>query len=355
MSLKKSTCILGAIIMMSAPLSAGAQNVVPMEVMSPTTGQVTYTIPLPSDWRISSNPNSQYFITAPNGIYITHPVKNAYFYGQGMGGFGQGSGRQFAPAMSAQQYFQQVVKPNFQSQGFGFIRSYALPEQVALMEKFSAGMPNTGNRRSYQAIGSDWKTGQGQTSMVVTLMTYVEGQAGVAWDASINQMEAPNSKFEYAKKAVRYGVANSVIGRDYQRTMNGKLNAFNRENARKEAERARNEDIRHRGEMGAIAARGAASIAAAKASSDILDSNMDSWNKIQAMKDGGQSASVRGIREETILTDPNSGRRYDGAPAGRGHYWVTEGGELMTTEDPNYNPNTDNSRNNDNWTQYDPE
>lgn len=355
MSFKKTTYILTAIFTIAIPMSAGAQNVVPVEVRSPTTGQISYTIPLPSTWRVSSNPNSEFFVTGPNGIKIYHSFNNRYFYGNNMNGFAPGNGAQFAAPMSAGEYFQQVVHPNLQSQGHTFLTSYALPEYVSLQERFAAGMPNTGNRRTFQAIGSDWQTGSGETSMVATVLTYTEGPAGVAWNAQLTQLEAPNTNFEQAKKAVRYGVANSVIGRDHQRVLNQQLEAFNRDNAQRDAVRARNEDIRHQGEMSAIAARGAASRAAGRASSDALDSSMASYRRIQAMQDGGQSASVRGIHEETIITDPNSGRRYDGAPAGRGNYWVTPNGELMTTEDPNYNPNVDNSVNQYDWTQYEPE
>jgi|GEM_PF-5020143 len=340
--------------MMSVPMSADAHNLVPMEVRSPTTGEVTYTIPLPSNWRINSDPNSQYFVSGPNGIKIYHSFDNKYFYGPNMSGYGQNSVRQFLAPMSADQYFQQIVKPNLQSQGRKFLTAYALPEYVGLQEKFSTGMPNTGNRRSFQAIGSDWQTGRAEKSMVATVLTFIEGQAGVVWSAQMTQMEAPQSQFDAAKQVVRYGVANSVIGQDNQRTLNTKLNAFNRENTRKEAERARNEDSRHRREMGRIAAAGAASRAAGQASSDALVSSMDSYRRIQAMKNGGQAASVRGIHGETIISDPSSGRRYT-APSNRGNYWVNSNGELMTTEDPNYNPNTDNSVNQHGWTQYEPD
>jgi len=340
--------------MMSVPMTAAAQNVVAKEVISPRTGQVVYTIPLPSSWQVSRNPNSQYFVTGPNGLTISHSVKNEYFFGSNMGGFAQNSRREYLAPMSAGQYFQQILKPYIQSQGHKFLRSYPLPESVTFQEKHSASMPNTGHRRSFQAIGSDWQTGPGETSMVSAVLTYVQGQAGTTWDTQFTQMEVPSSQFEAAKKAVRYGVANAVIGRDHQGIMNGKLNAFNRENKRKEDTRARQEDIRHQGEMGAIAARGKATRDAGSANSDILDSNMESFRKIQAMKDGGQAKSVRNIRGETIISDPTSGRRYT-APSGSRYNWVNENGELIRSDNPNYNPNTDNNVNQNDYKQYEPE
>jgi hypothetical protein len=106
--------------------------------------------------------------------------------------------------------------------------------------------------------------------------------------------------------------------------------------------------------MDGIARAGTTSNAIAKAGNDVLDSSMDSFRRIQAMKDGGQASSVRAARGETIISDPTSGRRYS-APTGSNNYWVNSYGELITNDNSNYNPNTDNSVNQNDWTLYDPE
>lgn len=341
--------------MMSVPLTANGQQIEYKDIYSPTTGRVTYSMPLPSDWQVNRNPNSDYFVSGPGGIKIYHSFKNEYFYGQNMGGYGNVGGRQFMAPMSADQYFQQIVKPHLQSQGHRFITSYAIPEYVGLMNKFAAGMPNTGTRRSFYAIGSDWQTGRGEKSMVTTVLSFVEGPAGVTWYSQMTQMEAPSSKFDWAKRTVRNGVQKAKIGSQNQSILNRELVQFNRENDRKSAERMARSQREHDIRMEGIAAAGRASTARARDGMDALDSSMSSYQRIQAMKDGGQANSVRGIHGETIISDPYSGRRYDGAPAGRGNYWVGPDGELMTTEDPNYNPNTDNSVNSHDWTKFEPE
>ena len=347
MSLKKSTLTLGAMIMMSVPISAGAQNIDYMDIKN-RQGQVTYSLPLPTDWQFISNPNSDHYIRGPNGIKLYHPTDNAYYYGQNMGGQTLG-GRQFLAPMSAQQYFQQMVAPYLQSQGYQLIDSYPIPEYVAMMENYSAGMPNTGNRRYYYAIGSDWQSGPQKKSMVTTVMTFVESQHGTAWNASMAVMDAPHSQFEMAKKTVRYGVKNVRLGRDLQMRRGQELIAFNRDLAERDAIRDRNEEIRHQREMSDIAARGAESRAIGRAGSDALDSSMDSYRRIQAMKDGGQERSVRGIRGETIISGPNSNETFT-VPSGSDYYWVNQNGEYIPTDNSLYNPNTDNAVNNDQWT-----
>ena len=69
--------------------------------------------------------------------------------------------------------------------------------------------------------------------MVATVMAYTQGQAGTLWEAQLTQMEAPNSQFNQAKKTVRYGVANSVVGRQNLDTLNRNLAQANREIKRK--------------------------------------------------------------------------------------------------------------------------
>jgi len=64
---------------------------------------------------------------------------------------------------------QQLVIPAAQTNGNRLLRSYPVPEISGLWQRFIAGMPRTGVRRSVDALGTEWIDNQRQRTFVANV------------------------------------------------------------------------------------------------------------------------------------------------------------------------------------------
>lgn len=188
-----------------------AKNLQDKDILDPITGDTIYTIPLPPDWQIDTDPLSETFVSSPSGVKIYPTFNNRYFHNDNMKIEESIDGWHFMAPMSSGEYFWNVIVPNLSSQGHQFLDVYPVPEYVEFIQKFSANISETGPKRKYCAIGSDWKTGPGETSMVVAVMSVLEEEDIVVWEVYMAQMMAPEALFKSAKKTLRYGIHNSEI------------------------------------------------------------------------------------------------------------------------------------------------
>lgn len=188
-----------------------AKNLQHKDILDPVTGDAIYTIPLPPDWQINADPLSETFVSSSSGVKIYPTFSNRYFHNDNMEVQKSIDGWHFMAPMSSGEYFSNVIVPNLSSQGHQFLNAYPVPEYVEFIQKFSANIPETEPKRKYCAIGSDWKTGPDETSMVVAVMSVLEQEDIVVWEIYMAQMEAPEALFKSAKKTLRYGIHNSEI------------------------------------------------------------------------------------------------------------------------------------------------
>ena len=112
------------------------------------------------------------------------------------------------------------------------------------------------------------------------------------------------------------------------------IESFGRENTRRHNARMAASDARHNAYMN---------------NSRASDASHSAYMNGQRASDAGQVAYVDGIWERQNMTDSN-GKQYkvDGYD---NNVWKNQNNETIGTDNPNWNPNIDNSTNGDNWEQ----
>ena len=86
--------------------------------------------------------------------------------------------------------------------------------------------------------------------------------------------------------------------------------------------------------------------------SSIADSNHESWKSRNNMIDKGHSKYINnGIWEQSTVSNPNTGQTYQ-VEGQQDYYYGNANNEYIGTNDALYNPNTDNSINNQEWIEY---
>jgi len=165
-----------ALAAMSFAWQAGAQNVEYKPVYSAQTGQVSYHIALPQDWQVH-DPRGEVVISSPSGAKLYQSEIHSYFHSSNFGFQGQAMAeRQYAEPVSAEQYFQQVIKPNMERGGARFVSSYPLPVYKDFFQKAADSLGSIRSRVRHDAIGSDWETQNGTKVMLVSVAKWKRRQ-----------------------------------------------------------------------------------------------------------------------------------------------------------------------------------
>ena len=108
----------------------------------------------------------------------------------------------------------------------------------------------------------------------------------------------------------------------------------------------------HQARMAGIKAIGDQGTANHNARMAAMDQNMASWRANQAAGDRSHNQFIDNIHGNTTVTDPNTRNTYK-VEAGSDQYWINNQGEYIKSDNSLYNPNMDNSINNQTWTEYD--
>jgi len=251
-------------------------------------------------------------ISSPSGAKLYQSEIHSYFHSSNFGFQGQAMAeRQYAEPVSAEQYFQQVIKPNMERGGARFVSSYPLPVYKDFFQKAADSLGSIRSRVRHDAIGSDWETQNGTKVMLVSVARYLEQASALTWDVIITQMEAPTANFDAARETLLLGVQNAELGRENIQSLNAGLRDFHQRNDTKWKginDRAR---IAHESNMSVIREAGIRSDNFARES---------------------QRRSIRTIRGETVIGTPGTNQGYT-VDSGYQNYWVNPDGEYIPTND----------------------
>lgn len=324
-----------------------------LEFMDRETGMVQYRAPFPSGWKVDQNPDDQLTVTGPGQTEVYQTSSGQFIYSDDP--FARESatiaGGQVAQPIPVEQYLQQVYRPYMEQRGFKMSSSYPLPKIQDFWELFSAGMPQGLSRRSYQVLGADWETQNGTQACTVMVMNVLQNQPYTMWSVWVGELYAPGSVFETNKDAYLYASAETVVNPQWQITKNQPLIRQIQADRQIADERMRQSSIQHLNRMNSILARSESNSSIAKINSDILDISHSGYLKRSDMVSAGQSNTINMIGEHAIIGNPTTGERYQ-VDARPGNYWVNAQGEFFSTENRLYDPQADNSINQEQWTQF---
>ncbi len=319
-------------------------------------GMVMVKSPLPASWQYDERPNASIVYQGPNNLKVYKTERFEYFYSNDpyTNQTAAQMGKQVSQPMPLDQIVSQQLKPNYESNGYTFLKSYPAEGVVDFWNRFASGMPQTGSRKSFSAIGSDFKAANGNHIMVLALLTMSQTQTGVIWSISTTTLEADADYFDKARDAYIHGVANTQINPQWQQYQNGQLAANIKRNDEFYREQMMKSAAAHKQRMAAINSNATASNNIAKTYSDILDISHAGYLKRDNINSAGHSANINMIGENTVIGNHQTGEHYT-IPSTNKYYWVNNRGEYLGTDNPNFDPRINNQINDAEWTQFDVE
>lgn len=309
------------------------------QIKDTRNGMVIGMLPIPASWRPSSDP--QVMLEGPNGLKVYMERSNFFAYNNDpyMNQMAQQSGQNVQPPKSVERVIQDDLIPLAKQQGAQFVKSYPIEQLARFDEAFDAKlwkyMPV---RKTFSVMAAEFTDNSGKTSIVIVRHQVGQDQMGVMWGYSCNMMEANSANFEQAKNAFVNGLINLQINPQWIQACN-----------QRDQQRAQQSNAGHQKRMADIKAFGDQNTRNFNARSAASDAQYNSWKKGQAASDAGQAAYVDGIWEQRNMTDGN-GNNYK-IEGYDNNVWMNQNNEYFGTDNSLYNPNTDNTANNDSWTQ----
>lgn len=322
------------------------------EVIDQKNGLVQARYPIPKSWRVNGT-NNPVYIQGPNNLQVYKATTESLVWSNDpmMQQTLQMSGKQLGQPMTNQQLLNQIVKPNAETQGYRFVRSFELPEVSGFWQRFFNAMPNTGSRRTVEALGTEWNTDKGTKSLIVMVRQQIQNQQLISWTIQTTELEAEPGSFDQAKNAYLYSIANAQINPQWIQYMNNQLVGNIQKNNQFWAQASAQSAAAHQQRMQAIAARGNTAASIGNTYSDILDISHKGYLNRSNINDKGHASTVRAIHETTLIGNHETRERYN-VPAGSKYYWVANDGTYVGTDNALFDPNIIRKMNDRNWTKF---
>lgn len=280
-------------------------------------------------------------IVGPNGMkIIDFPPQNfMYTSDPRMQQTYRQAGQQLRAMPGVEQLIQQDIAPWAAKQGLQFVRQYEIPEVSRMDQWYNdqlfKAMPA---QMQISAIGSEWRTANGDDYFMVMHLTVGNGGSLQTWYYYCTGLQAKKPYFETAQKQLVFGLANA-------RYNPKPIMAYNQ----MEAEKAGKSWAAHNQRMAQNQANFEASQRAfVNRSTAAHDSLMSNWREKNAASDKAHEQFVDTITERTKVVDPSSGTQYK-VESGYNHYWMNADGKYLSTDKQDYDPNLDKSINNQKW------
>lgn len=299
------------------------------KIMDPKKGIVFGTIPIPSNWQVKQKNAEGILFEGPNGLktYYENSAVFAYFNDTSQNQFAQQNGQTVKPVKNLQQIINQEFIPFAQKNGVRLVNQFKLPQlEQTDRQNDSYIYKSSPEQKQYQYVATEWEGPNGVKTLAI-IRYYVTQFAvgGLNWGYTVNSLDVSAQGYEQAKKAYINALVNLK--------MNPK---WVQQNNQYYAQMTQKGNRDHQYRMDQIKQFGI--------------NNTKAYNARSAASDAGHSAYIDGIYDRSNMTD-NSGNQYQ-VEGYNNNTWVNQGtDQYMTTDDYNYNPNTDNTINNGNWEQ----
>lgn len=303
-------------------------------------------MPIPKDWKVKRKNNEGILFESSSGIKVYGERFISYFFSnnQQLNYITQQSGRPVAPVKNLNRVLQEDILPHAEAQGVKLTNQFSLPALSQFDKRFDSylfkGIPEN---KQFQCLATEWidKKGIKSIGIIRYFTNHYPTTGGMDWGYTLNAMEAPIHEYESAKKAFINALVHFEINPQWVQSNNTFYSQKSRQGA-----------AQHQQRMAAINAQGQAARNIGNTYSSISDSSFESWQRRNNMNNAGHSKSINnGIWERTTVSSPNTGQQYY-VEGQNNYYWMNQNNEYVGTDNSLYNPNIDNSMNQQDWTQY---
>lgn len=313
--------------------------------IDPKTNMVTGRVPLPQSWNFAGPNNEGLFLEGPNGIKVYQMKYQSFMYTQDpyyQQIYAQ-SGANLRQNLSSEQILQQDIIPSTAKQGYSLVRNYPIPQLAKKDEQYFAQLYQVGpSQKNFEVLGAEFNAPDGSGSLLILQKMSSFSQGLLMWGYSGYILDAPKAEFEMAKNHLMNALLNVQHNPQYIAQYN-----------QRERQKSNASWTAHNNRMAANQRSFDATQKAYRESTNAVnDAMMSTWRSQNESSDRMQSQFVDGIWEQKNMTDPNSGNTYK-VQEGYNQYWSNGNNEYIGSNDAYYNPNTDNSVNNQNWQQLD--
>ncbi|WP_339894051.1 hypothetical protein [uncultured Algibacter sp.] len=316
------------------------------KVMSKKFGMPLGTMPIPSTWNKSNKAKEGVLFESNDGVKVYGERFKSHFYSnnQQQNYYAKQGGSIIQPPKTINRVIQEDLKPYLESQGLRLVNQFPIPQLAQFDKRFDSYLfKSSPENKQYQCIATEWEDKNGGKS--IGIIRYFTNQyttiGGMDWGYTFNSMEAPKDNYEQAKKALINALVNFQINPKWVQANNRHYSNLSQQS-----------NAGHQQRMAAINAQGQAIRNNGKTYSSITDSNHESWKRRNGITDAGHSNSINsGVWERSTVSNPNTGQTYQ-VEGQNSYYYGNNNNEYIGTNDALYNPNIDNSMNDQEWTQY---
>lgn len=301
-------------------------------VMNSKTGQPSMYIPFPSSWKfIKGAPLGEPAIKGPNGLTVIIYPAQSYMYTNNtmMNQSYQSSGVQVMAPVGIEKVLNQVILPQGQQMGMTLLNQYSLPGVASKDREYTEKLAGHSLPESiYDAVGTEWKDGQGNKALVILHYFEMRSNTSVSWGYNAEMMKVQPSNFEQAKKQYVYAMSNKIFNQNdvitFQRNLAAKIRA--------------QED--HATKMRQINAAGSRERLANDAATTeyIRNSNKEATENRAHNNAMLQEQTSNVLNDINVVISPFDGKEYL-VEAGNKTYWINDKGKYIKSDDPRFDPN----------------
>lgn len=300
-----------------------AGRTVMKEIRDPQTGMVNMYMPLPANWRITSNA-----IESPAGSTILE-FPGASFTDQ----------QRYI--RSIDDLLQQDIPQMIRQIGAQYLRTIDLPEVAQrdrlLGMQYWQALPM---EKKFEAKGVEIRDVKGNPALLVVHYTQSRSQYGGHHFYYLHVLSSTDEGYASDVSVLRYALAN-------QQSNPQAVTAYNQN---MQQEYIRREQMHAAKMKQAWDHFNAWNSTHVQTWNDISESSLASWQRREAMRDAGQARTVDGILERERLVNPFDGQRME-VDAGYKYYYTNAFGEVIGSNDEFFNPQQDPSLNHQEWRQ----
>lgn len=336
----------------ATPPAEAAADIRYHEIRDPQSGAVQAVSPIPASWEVHPD-GSPVYMTGPGGIQLYRTETTQFAWADDS--FAQQTvrqmGHQVMPPLPLDQVLAQLVEPAARAQGNRLLRSYPVPDIEGFWRRFLAGMVQTGSQRQVRALGTEWTDERGTRTFVSVVQSIYRQGPTTFWTLQTASLAAPEEVFEEARVAYLYAVGNTEINPQWQQMANGRLVGQLRQDQAFHEDMMAKSRAAHQQRMAAIEQAGNAARSVGDTYSDILDIGHAGYLNRDSINSAGHASTIDTIGERTVIGNHETGEHYN-VEAGSQYYWVGNDGTYFGTDNPLYDPRTDQRVNHIDWSKF---
>lgn len=303
-------------------------NIIFHEVRDTQRNMLLGHMPLPDNWKIhNAVGQDQVVISGPDNVKIYAPQSNYFTYSElpGMNEMSAQAGHQVTPLISVENLVKTKLEPLLKNEGTRLTNQYHYTELQKYAENYDQfTFKSVPMQKEFKAYVTEWEGVNNTKLLMVINHSASYSQTGVFWGYYANMMEAPKAEFEVAKKNYLYALTHCKYNPKWLQTC-----------YMEEAQKAKQRNELHTQRMAALRAEGQAIIQRGKAYNAIVDHNHKRFMDTHL--------------ERTTVSSLSSGQSYQ-VDSGNKEYWMNSSNEYIPSDDLSYDPNMDNTVNNESWT-----